>query len=248
MESMRLLRFLEQLPPATIILCSLILLAAVGVIDYVTGPIIASGIFYLIPISVVAWVVGRRAGLIVAVVAAALWLTIELMERPDLSRWICCWNAGTRLVFFTIVTVLMADLKNSRVRLQKVLSVYAVALHRFCDSSGVLCGIIDVTQEEMVIVAVNRTMADLHEMTTEAVEGRDADELGLTEEATTIWLDQCRAAKQTGEPQQFDYSLADQEGPRLMHVTVTHLGTLSLGRERFAFIENNVTRRTAATA
>jgi len=239
---MRLLRFLEDLPPTAIILCSLLFLAVVGAVDYLTGPYISLFIFYFVPISAVAWVVGRRAGLVFVVVAVAVWLTIDLLEQPNLSRWICCWNAGIRLCFYTVVTFILADLRLSRVRLQRALSGYAFTLHRFCDGSEFLCGIVDVTGEEMVIVAVNQALADLHHSTPEALKGKRAEELGLPTEATDLWLSQCYAAKRIGEPQQFEFTLLTAEGPRLMQATVTHLGAPEFGRERLAFVENEVTR------
>jgi len=46
------------------------LVAFVGLLDYLTGYELSFSVFYLIPVSLVGWTVGRTAGMLVALVGA----------------------------------------------------------------------------------------------------------------------------------------------------------------------------------
>jgi hypothetical protein len=50
-----------------------------GFADYFTGPVLSFALFYLLPVSLTAWVLGRRPGLVVAAAATVAWLAAELL-------------------------------------------------------------------------------------------------------------------------------------------------------------------------
>ncbi len=50
-----------------LVIFSFILTIMIGVIRYLTGPELALSLFYLFPIALVTWNVGRRAGIIISV-------------------------------------------------------------------------------------------------------------------------------------------------------------------------------------
>jgi signal transduction histidine kinase len=91
------------------------LLAIVACFDYITSIELSFSIFYLIPISLVAWYVGLRAGLLTSVVGAVIWFTLDsiisrhLYSNPSAKYW----NALVRFGFFIIVTVILSRLKIS---------------------------------------------------------------------------------------------------------------------------------------
>lgn len=99
--------------PAIVILAAL-LLAGLGLLDYVTSPEIAFAFFYLFPITLATWYVGRRAGLIFSGLGALTYLAANL-------RWIWVythrvffyWNVIISLGFFVVVTLIVAELKRS---------------------------------------------------------------------------------------------------------------------------------------
>jgi signal transduction histidine kinase len=85
-----------------------ILVGLLGYFDYVTGVEVSFAIFYLIPISIAAWYLGRNVAVLFAVASASLWLYNEL--RAGLiysSTAIPYWNALVRFGFFIIVVFLM---------------------------------------------------------------------------------------------------------------------------------------------
>ena len=80
------------------------LAAVIGVLDFFTGPDLSFGIFYLLPIIVVAWWYNtRRIGIIIAI-AAIIWLSADLGGGHNYAHPLCpYWNALTRLGIFLIV-------------------------------------------------------------------------------------------------------------------------------------------------
>ena len=78
----RIPRLLTQSPVITtaIGLAAVVLL---GLADYSTGPDISFTLFYLIPLSLVAWSSGRRAGFLLCLISAIVWLRVDLVMDPD---------------------------------------------------------------------------------------------------------------------------------------------------------------------
>jgi signal transduction histidine kinase len=75
--------------------------ALVGAADYLTGPDLSSGVFYLIPIALIAWWHSFRSVSIIALLCAAGWLFIDLASAPHYVQSMApYWNGLTRLLIF----------------------------------------------------------------------------------------------------------------------------------------------------
>ncbi len=100
---------------------ALALSLAVGIADYLTGVEISFSIFYLIPVSVAAWFLGRGPGLFLAAVCAATWFANDSMfgGRAYTHRLIPYWNASVRFGVFAIVTVILTRLADALHREQR---------------------------------------------------------------------------------------------------------------------------------
>jgi len=61
----------------------LVMAVFIAWVDYLTGFSVSLSVFYLIPISMVVWYVGRTAGIVVGGLCAIVWLLDELFS--DLS-------------------------------------------------------------------------------------------------------------------------------------------------------------------
>lgn len=91
------------------------LLILVAFIDYITGVDFSFSIFYLVPISVVSWYVGLRAGVLASMAGAVLWFIVDsvlgghLYENPAAGYW----NSLVRFGFFIIVTLTLSRLRSS---------------------------------------------------------------------------------------------------------------------------------------
>ncbi|HEX9074973.1 MAG TPA: hypothetical protein VF932_04310, partial [Anaerolineae bacterium] len=84
-----------------------------GLADYLTGPDISFTLFYLIPLSLVAWSSGRRAGFLLCLISAIVWLRVDLALGTVYSNPVArYWNAAAKLGFFLVVVQLEVSLRN----------------------------------------------------------------------------------------------------------------------------------------
>jgi signal transduction histidine kinase len=96
---------------------SLVAIVAICLVDLLTGPDIGFSLFYLIPVVVTAWNVGRVPGLIVAAAGAAAWLLADTANRGIVSLGPSVWNGFTRLVIFLAIALLLDRQRTSTARL-----------------------------------------------------------------------------------------------------------------------------------
>ena len=103
----RLLRFL-------ILAGSLLLVAAIGLVDYSVRENTSIILFYLIPISISSWFLGIRSGIIISLLSSLSWFTVDLII-PSLPRhyFMVYFNGFMETGFFLLDAVLLALLKRS---------------------------------------------------------------------------------------------------------------------------------------
>jgi diguanylate cyclase (GGDEF)-like protein len=91
-----------------------VLLSGIGFVDYLTGFEISISLFYLIPIGLITWFVGKRLGLFFAAASALAWSAADLLSRNAYSHpVIYFWNTAVRLGFYIIVAWLLSSVKRS---------------------------------------------------------------------------------------------------------------------------------------
>src|SRR5512142_1083742 len=109
--TVRLLGYLSSRSRRSVWLVSLLTVLVVGVADYATGTVLAMALFYLLPISVASWSLGRREGQFLALLS-----TIALEGSQALSGetgpLLIVWNAVTRLGVFLIVAALISEFRH----------------------------------------------------------------------------------------------------------------------------------------
>jgi diguanylate cyclase (GGDEF)-like protein len=111
---MRLNTFLQRRSPAFIFTASLLLVALLGVLDYLNGPDFSLLIFYVAPIFVAAWYAGRREGFLVCAASGFAWLAGAYATSEHFSSpFVAYWNAGVRLGFIVLVAHLVAAFRLS---------------------------------------------------------------------------------------------------------------------------------------
>lgn len=99
---------------------SLVAIASICLVDLLTGPDIGFSLFYLIPVVVTAWNVGRAPGLILAVAGAVAWLFADTANRGVVALGPSVWNGFTRLVIFIAIALLLDRQRTSAARLAVV--------------------------------------------------------------------------------------------------------------------------------
>ena len=114
--------FFGQKPPAFVFAFGVAFIATVGVLDYLSLYSISFGLFYLMPIGLVTWHLGRRAGAVTVVLAAGSGLFSDLMTDPS-AGLIPYWNGAVRLGVFLVLAALLATLKSS-IQLQREVAMH----------------------------------------------------------------------------------------------------------------------------
>lgn len=107
---------LSKLPRILILAFAATILIVLGVLDYTTGPDLSFSIFYLLPVSLVAWFFGTTAGTITALFSAAISLEADLYfsrQSGSYNPLVPYWNAFTRLGILLVVNFILSSLKNA---------------------------------------------------------------------------------------------------------------------------------------
>ncbi len=88
----RVIEYLDRQSRWFLITFALLFLAILGIMDYLTGEELAVSIFYSLPISVLAWFVGRGWGILASILSGMVWLGTDLMlgrtlQHASLHLW-----------------------------------------------------------------------------------------------------------------------------------------------------------------
>jgi len=110
--TVRLLNYLAGRSKITVWLITALSLIALSLIDYFTGSKISISFFYLLPVSLASWSLGKTPGRIVALVSA---VSIEAgqFQGPDaFSGPLAFWNTAVRLGVFLVVANLISEFRH----------------------------------------------------------------------------------------------------------------------------------------
>ena len=106
--------WIDARAPATVVAAALLSILLLGVLDYWSGPDIAFSPFYLLPLSVVAWKVGTKRAISLAVLAALTWVFADLAAGANYPNLVVpVWNTIARFSVFLLVIGLLTTLRQS---------------------------------------------------------------------------------------------------------------------------------------
>jgi signal transduction histidine kinase len=112
MYILRAIETLARRSKSIIALSLLVLVIVIGIADCLTGTEISVSIFYLLPISLASWFVGKKMGVFISVASFTALLSADLLAGSQYSHpAILYWNGVVRLGFFVIVVLILAELK-----------------------------------------------------------------------------------------------------------------------------------------
>jgi diguanylate cyclase (GGDEF)-like protein len=90
------------------------LIAGLGILDYGTGYELSFFVFYLLPVSLLAWKGGTWLGLAGSAVSAVVWAEANITAGQTYSSiLIIVWNSGARFVTFALMSLVLSFLKRS---------------------------------------------------------------------------------------------------------------------------------------
>ena len=109
--------WLSRLPAPALVIAGLVMVAALGWMDFVTGPELTPLVFYLVPVVLVAWYAGRWPGAIVACAGGLAWMLADALTQGEYSHWsIPYWNAVLRLAALLLVSEVVERLRLAHAR------------------------------------------------------------------------------------------------------------------------------------
>ncbi|MDT7603478.1 MAG: hypothetical protein QOF61_1475 [Acidobacteriota bacterium] len=111
---MKVLEQLARFSKTFLVTLALLLVVVQSAINYLAGPDFSFVIFYLLPVSFVAWLVGRRASYAVSLVCATgYFLTEYLSPHFDGREYLAFFNALARLGAFLLVAYFVNAFRRS---------------------------------------------------------------------------------------------------------------------------------------
>jgi signal transduction histidine kinase len=107
----KIFEYFNRKSHTTLVVMGLLAVIYIGALDYVTGPMVALMVFYLIPIIFVAWFVGRWSGVFVAFVATMIWYGAKYVDPGSIVKpWLLLWNTLQRMALFSSMGLLTSEL------------------------------------------------------------------------------------------------------------------------------------------
>jgi signal transduction histidine kinase len=130
-EVVRLLESLERSSRVSVIIAGLLVLALIGVVDYLTGFELLFSVFYLLEVGLAAWFVGKGFGLLMSVLSVIVWIGGDLAAGAHYSNLVVpVWNAIILMVFYFIVVWLLTHLRLLHKQLEARVGERTLALTR----------------------------------------------------------------------------------------------------------------------
>jgi len=123
------------------------LVGLVGVLDYLTGPVFSSLVFYLVPVIFVIWSVGRSAGVWISITSAFTWVLTDMISSPSHPNLIIpFWNRAEKLGIFFIVVYILLRLA----RREEALKFEREQFFSILDTSEALICVVDPESYEII--------------------------------------------------------------------------------------------------
>jgi len=109
-----LVDFLARQPRSVVTALAVVLCIVVGVLDGLSGPDYSLVPFYLVPVVLAAWFVGRRTGYLLSFTSALVWLVAEMADgRYHRLDFVLYWNDFMELLLFLLTVLVVSALKGA---------------------------------------------------------------------------------------------------------------------------------------
>ncbi|MGO9527551.1 MAG: hypothetical protein ACLP0A_08290 [Verrucomicrobiia bacterium] len=121
---MSLIGSLERRSRPSLVVGVLVIVAVVGVADYLSGYEIFFSAFYLVAVALAAWFVGKWFGVIVSVLSVTIWLAGDVAAGAHYSSsFVPIWNVAVLTAVYVIVVWLVDRLLPNfrRIALQSII-------------------------------------------------------------------------------------------------------------------------------
>ncbi len=110
----RLYTVVNGMPKPLVLIAGIAMIGVLGTVDLLTKNEILFSAFYILPITLIAWFAGGRSAAIVSVLSVSFLFADDISSRlMSLDSVAVYWNNFGRLVFFLIISYLLASLKKA---------------------------------------------------------------------------------------------------------------------------------------
>ncbi|HSY10389.1 MAG TPA: ATP-binding protein [Candidatus Dormibacteraeota bacterium] len=110
---LQIVKQLENRSRIVLIAIALLIIAVIGLVDYLTGHEISFSVFYLLGVALAVWFIGKWFGALVSVLSVAVWVVGDIASGARFSSpLIPIWNAAILLTFYLVVVWLLARLRS----------------------------------------------------------------------------------------------------------------------------------------
>ncbi len=108
-----ILAYLDKQNKLRLWLVVVISMLGLGIINYFVGYEFSFSFFYLFPISLASWTLGKTAGQFISLVCVILWEAINLILGQQYSSpWVLIGNAIVRAGFYLVISTLIVEVRS----------------------------------------------------------------------------------------------------------------------------------------
>ena len=102
----------------------------IGVFDYLTGTHISLSAFYLLPVSLAAWTVGRSYAIFISMLSVCVWMAGGLVVGgvDFVDPYVLAWNSSVQLASYVVVVIALTNLRQLQHQLEERVRQRAAAL------------------------------------------------------------------------------------------------------------------------
>jgi signal transduction histidine kinase len=105
-------KFNPQLTRSGYGVISVLLVPTIGIANYLVGKDITLSVFYVLPIAIAAWYIGRTFALVLAFLSVVTWITADFASGGYYDNYFfLLWNGTIRLLLYVVVIVLIHRLQ-----------------------------------------------------------------------------------------------------------------------------------------
>lgn len=119
MGQSRVMQFLDMLDRQSrplLLAAGFVVIGGIGYVDYLVPPEIPLSLFYLLPISLIAWYGGKWSGITASLTAASVWYLSDISSKHvSPTTFTAIWAAGSALGFYLVVVRLLNSLQRTLV-------------------------------------------------------------------------------------------------------------------------------------
>ena len=131
-------------------------------------------------------------------------------------------------------------------QIQKALQVQTAILSSFYNSSPLMMGVVELSENDILHISDNQATADFFHTTPDGLQGRWASDLGVPIESTQQWLKHYRTSQTQQQPVRFDYIHRTDVDTTWISVTVSFIGMGEQQRPRFSYVAEDISDRKQA--